>query len=498
MAQRGKKETKRTSRIILGREKKSSEYQEVKASMSSQYHTKASDEQESSEQSQRLTQQLEKFLSPLLVLLDAYIDKRLVRTFVRAIAAIITFRNQAQGLYLSELGAYITKPAQAPAGTKRLSNLLRCSKWGKELIDHYLWGKADKRREELNNAGEEALCIWDGSVIEKPESEKAEGLCAVKSSKAARLKKPKKGAFNQPGGKAVVVMGIEWIGVILVGMRGIPTVVNMKWWSRKGTKASKQRDEEEMLLSRIAHHWGKKVIHVFDRGYAGAPWLKVLQRFGVYFVTRWKKGLSFVDEDGNERKLGDIVRYKRSWGHKLIWDAGKHCHRKTGVFAMRVKHAAYAGQLWVVVVRQGGEPWYLITNRCADTEEQAWHIVLIYARRGPIETTFRYKKSELAVQSVRLWEWENREKLLLMVTLAYAFLLSLCDSSLDLVREWLLRNYCHRTGEKYREAKVPLYRIRWALSRLWSDFRPVFDFSFLDAIPISVFRNQNGCSKNSG
>src|SRR5205807_8238057 len=335
-------------------------------------------------------------------------------------------------------------------------------------------------------------------VIEKPESEKGEGLCAVKSSKAARLKKPKKGAFNQPGGKAVVVMGIEWLGVLLVGMSGIPTVVNMKWWTRKGTKASKQRDQEEMLLTRIARRRGKRVIHVFDRGYVGAPWLAVLQRLGLYLVTRWKKGLSFFDEEGNLRKLGDIVRYKRSWGHKLIWDAGKHCYRKTGVFAMPVRHAAYVGQLWVVVVRQGGEPWYLITNRCIETEEQAWHIVLIYARRWQIETTFRYKKSELAVQSVRLWEWENREKLLLIVTLAYSFLLSLLDSSLDLIREWLLRHYCHRTGKKYHEAKVPLYRISSALSRLWSDFHPFFCFSVLEAISISGNQHTYVCCKTSG
>ena len=55
--------------------------------------------------------------------------------------------------------------------------------------------------------------------------------------------------------------------------------------------------------------------------------------------------VNFLDEEGHVRKLGDIVRYKRSWGHKLIWDAGKHCYRKTGVFAMPVRHAAYAGQL---------------------------------------------------------------------------------------------------------------------------------------------------------
>src|SRR5205814_8984080 len=100
--------------------------------MSSQYRTPATDEQVSQEQSKRLTKASENFLGPLLVVLDAYIDKRFVQTFVRAIAAIITFRNQAQGLCLSELGAFITNPAQAPAGTKRLSNLLRCPKWGKE------------------------------------------------------------------------------------------------------------------------------------------------------------------------------------------------------------------------------------------------------------------------------------------------------------------------------------------------------------------------------
>ncbi len=115
--------------------------------MSSQYRTPATDEQVSGDQSQQLTKALESFLGPLLVLLDAYIDKRLVRTFVRAIAAIITFRTQAQGLCLSELGAYITNPAQAPAGTKRLNNLLHCTKWVKELIDRYLWKKLTREGE---------------------------------------------------------------------------------------------------------------------------------------------------------------------------------------------------------------------------------------------------------------------------------------------------------------------------------------------------------------
>jgi hypothetical protein len=49
-----------------------------------------------------LTQQLEKYLEPLLIWLDAYLDKRLVRTFVSAIAAILQFRGNGQALQLSE------------------------------------------------------------------------------------------------------------------------------------------------------------------------------------------------------------------------------------------------------------------------------------------------------------------------------------------------------------------------------------------------------------
>jgi hypothetical protein len=203
---------------------------------------------------------------------------------------------------LSELGAFITHPAQAPAGTKRLSNLLRSKKWGKGLIDRFLLMQADNKLEEMEKSGEQALCIWDGSVLEKPESERVEGLCAVKSSKAARLKKLRKGAFNKPGGKPIVVMGIEWIGVVLVGIRGMPTVVNMTWWSRKGLMASTQRKQEEFLLRVIAKRWGKRVLHVFDRGYAGGPWLSVLQLLGLDFLIRWKKGLYFRDLNGNEKK----------------------------------------------------------------------------------------------------------------------------------------------------------------------------------------------------
>jgi hypothetical protein len=56
--------------------------------------------------------------------LDGYIDKRLVETFQQTLIAIIRFRNQVQGLTISELGAYMTDASQAVAGLKRIDLLL--------------------------------------------------------------------------------------------------------------------------------------------------------------------------------------------------------------------------------------------------------------------------------------------------------------------------------------------------------------------------------------
>ena len=59
------------------------------------------------------------------------------------------------------------------------------------------------------------------------------------------------------------------------------------------------------------------------------------------------------------------------------------------------------------------------------TEDQAWEIFFAYKRRWQIESSFRYGKCELAMESPRLWSLENRLKLLGMVLLVYAFLLFL-------------------------------------------------------------------------
>lgn len=70
-----------------------------------QYDTDTQLAHEASEVSQKLALDLSRLLAPLLVALDAQLDVRLVRTFLATIAVMMQFRNRAQGLLLSELGA---------------------------------------------------------------------------------------------------------------------------------------------------------------------------------------------------------------------------------------------------------------------------------------------------------------------------------------------------------------------------------------------------------
>ena len=138
--------------------------------------------------------------------------------------------------------------------------------------------------------------------------------------------------------------------------------------------------------------------------------------------------------------------------------------------AVRVYSANYGSgiaPLWLVASRQGPgkEPWYILTNEPIENSKQAWQLVMAYARRWQIEACFRFNKSELALESPRLWTWERRLKLLMVATLAYSLLLSLLNLPLHW-RENLFKHWGHRTGKRNQLALIPLYRLRAALAAL--------------------------------
>jgi hypothetical protein len=294
------------------------------------------------------------FLSPLLRELDAKLDLRLVRTLANTVLAIIRHRDRPLALLLSELGALLVGPAHAPAGIKRLANLIHSERWQASLIEDYLLeqGKLFVEQDARRCPEGRVLCIADGSVLEKPESEKAEGLSPVNSSKARRLSRPRprlgKGYFRGKPGGPIVVPGFNWLAVLLSPWalreqrRGV-TLGAWHWYAKPlptpepasepkpetpsssepteptgapswpapkpeltkpdtPTQAPimpqideipRQRTPEAVLalLMRVVAAWGKdRLLHVWDRGLSGATWLGYVLDQEWQFVVRWKKG----------------------------------------------------------------------------------------------------------------------------------------------------------------------------------------------------------------
>lgn len=421
-------------------------------------------------------ERLDGFLAPLLIRLDQTLDSRLVRTFAATIVILLQNRYRSTGLLLSELGAFLLSPERAPAGTKRLSNLLRSDRWSADLVSDHLWENASTWLRDLVCRSHLPLVLWDESALEKPESIALEGLGSVRSTRAQRLKRIRKGYYNPPPGPPVVVPGLHWLGLLLAGSSGPPMLAAMRWWTNRGERAEEKRAVEGSLLAQCAAEWGKSVLHIFDRGFAGAPWLEALASADVRFVIRWPKGYHLRDLLGESAPAWMFTRGKKSRGSREIWDPRARQFTRRSVLSVPVRHPAYPGQLWLVVSRRGKghEPWYLLTNEPADTPADMWKVVFAYARRWQIEMAFRFCKTELAMQSPRLWSWENRLKLLLMVSLAYAFLLTLLDPLLKPFRETLLKRFCPRTGKRSRESPTPLYRIRIALDYLFLCTGPPF------------------------
>lgn len=435
---------------------------------------KEPNQQEPIYQSHVLSDRCYYFLRPILEELHTLLDRRLVNTFLQLVLVLLMHRHRNQGLLLTELGGHLLSPERAPSGTKRIANLIHSKKWQVKHIQDYLWQQSDQRLDELIGPDQDVYVIWDESVLEKPESLQLDGLCAVRSSKARRLKRIKPGFYNPPGGRPIFVPGVNWLQILITGLKSTPSLAHFRFWSTRGPGASDKRTEERQVLAHLAQRWGKGVIHVWDRGFAGSPWVKYALEQNVFFILRWKKDYKLSGPKG-EQKAWQILRGKRSWEHRLIYDCKRRCERRTGIVATPVSLPDEPNApLWLVVSRPGNgkTPWYLLTNLPVHSPQEAWGIIFGYNRRWQVEMSLRFDKSELAFECPRLMKRENREKLLGIAALAYAFLLSLVHPDSQITQNYLLRFWCHRTGKRSLRIQAPLYRLRLALSQLWLSFRP--------------------------
>jgi hypothetical protein len=77
---------------------------------------------EKQEKSRVVEEQLGRQLWPALVSLKQRLDRRLVKTFLGLVMAIVMHRHRNQGLWLSELGGYLLGTEHGRAGIKRISS----------------------------------------------------------------------------------------------------------------------------------------------------------------------------------------------------------------------------------------------------------------------------------------------------------------------------------------------------------------------------------------
>jgi len=424
-------------------------------------------------QAEVLSQLCYVFVRPVLSRLQAGLDRRLVQTLLDLLQVIVMHRHRQQGLVLSELGGYLLGPAQSPAGTKRIDRLLKSPRWQAATLIDYLWEKGDEAVQRLTHPQDDIYAIWDESVLEKPESLKAERLGPVRSSKARRLVRIKPGFYTPPRGPAFVP-GWNWLQVLVAGPRGPATLAHLRWWTTRGERASDKRTEEAQVLQHVTRRWGRQVVHIWDQGFAGAPWVSQAVQHQARFILRWKKSYSLETRDGQVRPAWKCARGKRSMDQRLIHDARRRCERNTGVLYLPVRVPEVPGWLWLVVARpgQGRTPWYLLTNEPIADVAAAWQVVFAYSRRWQVEMSIRYSKSELALESPRLRSWAALTKLWAITALVQAFLVSLLADRLDPLRTWLLQRWCARNDKRSQKTPAPLYRLRLALSLLWLAYRP--------------------------
>ncbi|GAB3512055.1 hypothetical protein GCM10027341_52350 [Spirosoma knui] len=413
-----------------------------------------------------LQAKIQLYLQPIQDPLAQQIDKRLVATFAALFKSALLFRNTRMALLLSELGGYIAGHAHAPAGTKRISNLLRCPHWKATLFEEFFLANTQRRIDQLREVGKRPLLLWDDSRLEKPESWFMEGLCSVESSKGKRLTKVKKGFYKPPSAR-ICVPGFHWTGVLLAALGEVPSVCQMSWWTTRGKHKDIGSNIMFRLLRQLQASLSTSVLHVLDRGYANSWTIEWMSHFAQDFLVRWKKNHPLTQAQKGTKQTHLLARSCVAQGRKLLRDKERKLTKHVSVGWLAVSHPDYAQRpLWLLVVRDRKHhqpPMYLLTSVPIRDLFQAWELVHSYMHRWQIEQAFRVGKAELGMESPRLWFWENRLKLLGIVALVYDFLLSLLGKWPGWVPLFLKR-WVPRTGNRHRKASVPIYRLRLAIA----------------------------------
>lgn len=159
------------------------------------------------------------------------------------------------------------------------------------------------------------------------------------------------------------------------------------------------------LLDECQQTWGRRVLPIAGSGICRQPpfWESVSSGSCTSSCAGIKSPISAMLRATSTRLDASVVEDDLG-ANAAVWDARRRHWVQAGVVAIAVTHPDYEQPLWLVVSRpgKGRPPWYLLTTEAITGEDDAWKVVFAYARRGPLEMTWRESSSELACESPRL------------------------------------------------------------------------------------------------
>jgi len=156
-----------------------------------------------------------------------------VQTALDLVQTILTHRHRPLGLLLTELGGYLLSPAQAPAGTKRISNLIHCPDWLADDVGALLWQQTSARVQAPAEAGDRYWLSGMAVLGKARKSGWRRLVCGALGQGPPPGPSPKRydlaacRAAN-PGARPA------WDGLVVVRMDGSPSLADLRWWTTRG------------------------------------------------------------------------------------------------------------------------------------------------------------------------------------------------------------------------------------------------------------------------
>jgi len=184
-------------------------------------------------------------------------------------------------------------------------------------------------------------------------------------------------------------------------------------------KSQNQIEQEALLAVVRALPAGVRPVVLADRGFGRAGFLSWLQRHGLDYVVRLKKGGCITEADGRQWKLGEEEGLERG---QLRWVRGA----RYGLYHGRPRDLLVNVALcWRIPKsrardprrKQPEEPWYLATSLKDAQSAASW-----YWQRGWIEQSFKDSKGRFGLAGVRVSCPKRLSRLLMALTVALGWL----------------------------------------------------------------------------